>query len=271
MMQRLVLAVLFLLAFGAGPAAAQTCTLTDTSMNFGTYTGTLLNGTSNGTVTCSSSWDIPLNAGTGAGATETIRKMTGPGGAELSYEVFQDAARTINWGNTSGTDLNGTGNANITFYGQIIAGQYVAPGTYTDTLSTATTNFSVTATVLKDCGVTATNMAFGTYTGAVATSTSTITVTCTNTTTYTVGLSPGLATGATVTTRKMQNGTALLNYGLYSDSAWTTNWGNTLATNWVSKTGTGAAQNITVYGQIPAAQYVTPGSYADTIAVTVTY
>ncbi len=69
----------------------------------------------------------------------------------------------------------------------------------------------------------------------------------------------------------MQNGRALLNYGLYSNGTWTTNWGNTSGTNWVSGTGNGAAQNITVYGQIPAGQYVTPGSYADTIAVTVTY
>ena len=135
----------------------------------------------------------------------------------------------------------------------------------------ATTTFGVSTTVLKDCIVSATALGFGNYTGAVNTAQSTVTVTCTNSTTYTVGLGPGLASGATVTTRQMQNGAALLNYGLYSDSAWTTNWGNTLATNWVSGTGNGAAQNLTVYGQIPAAQYVTPGSYADTISVTVTY
>jgi spore coat protein U-like protein len=262
---------LFLLALGAWPAAAQTCSLTVTAMNFGTYTGALLNGTATGKVTCAGGWDIPLNAGTGAGASETIRKMTGPGGAELSYEVFQDAARTINWGNTTGTELTGTGNATVTFYGQILALQFAVPGTYTDTLSTATTDFSVTATVAKDCGVTATNLAFGNYTGAVNNSTSTVTVTCTNTTTYTVGLSPGLATGATVTTRKMQNGTALLPYALYSNSGMTTNWGNTAATNWVSGTGTGVAQALTVYGQIAAKQYVTPGSYSDTITATVTY
>jgi spore coat protein U-like protein len=98
-----------------------------------------------------------------------------------------------------------------------------------------------------------------------------VTVTCTSGTTYTVGLGPGLATGATVTTRQMQNGTNLLNYGLFSNGTWTTNWGNTLATNWVSGSGTGVAQPLTVYGQIPAGQYVTPGSYTDTIAVTVTY
>ena len=135
----------------------------------------------------------------------------------------------------------------------------------------ATTTFNVTATVLKDCIVSATALAFGNYTGAVNTNTSTVTVTCTNSTTYSVGLGVGLATGATVTTRQMQNGAVLLNYGLYSNGTWTTNWGNTLATNWVLGTGNGAAQNITVYGQIPAGQYVTPGSYADTISVTVTY
>jgi spore coat protein U-like protein len=135
----------------------------------------------------------------------------------------------------------------------------------------ATTTFGVSATVVKDCVVSATALGFGNYTGAVNSAQSTITVTCTSSTTYTVGLGTGLATGATVSTRKLQNGANLLNYGLYSNATWTTNWGNTLATNWVTGTGNGAAQNITVYGQIPAAQYVTPGSYADTISVTVTY
>jgi spore coat protein U-like protein len=134
----------------------------------------------------------------------------------------------------------------------------------------ATTTFGVSATVLKDCIVSANALAFGNYTGAVNNATSTVTVTCTNTTTYTVGLDAGLATGATVTSRKMQNGVNLLPYALYSDSGRTTNWGNT-SPSWVSGTGNGSAQALTVYGQIAAAQYVTPGSYADTISVTVTY
>jgi spore coat protein U-like protein len=137
----------------------------------------------------------------------------------------------------------------------------------------ATTTFGVSATVLKDCIVSATSLAFGNYTGAVNNSTSTVTVTCTNTTTYTVGLSAGLATGATVTTRQMAitQPAGALNYALYSDSGRSSNWGNTSATNWVSGTGNGAAQPLTVYGQIPANQYVTPGAYTDTITATVTY
>jgi spore coat protein U-like protein len=134
----------------------------------------------------------------------------------------------------------------------------------------ATTTFGVSATVLKDCVVSATALGFGNYTGAVNSAQSAVTVTCTNSTTYTVGLDAGLG-GGTVSTRQMQNGTTKLNYGLFSNATWTTNWGNTSATNWVSGTGNGAGQVLNVYGQIPASQYVTPGSYTDTIAVTVTY
>jgi spore coat protein U-like protein len=76
--------------------------------------------------------------------------------------------------------------------------------------ATATTTFGVNATVQATCLVSATAMAFGTYTGAVATSTSAVSVTCTNTTPYNVGLSAGLATGATVTTRSMTGPAAAL-------------------------------------------------------------
>ncbi len=272
MTRKLAIAALFLLGFVTRSATAQTCDLTDTSMNFGTYTGILLNGTSTGKIICAGGWNIPLDAGTGAGATETIRKMTGPGGAELSYEVFQDAARTINWGNTTGTEMTGTGNANITFYGQIPAGQYVVPGTYTDTLTTATTSFTVTAIISKECSVSATNLAFGNYSGALINSTSTISVLCTNTTAYNVGLNAGLATGATVTNRSMTGpSSALLHYSLFSNSSYTTNWGNTVGTDTVAGTGNGTTQPVTVYGQIPAGQLAKPGSYTDTITVSVTY
>lgn len=133
--------------------------------------------------------------------------------------------------------------------------------------ATATTTMAVTATVQATCVVSATSMAFGTYTGVVANTTSTVTVTCTNTTPYTLGLNAGAASGATTTNRSMTGpGSALLGYGLYSDSARTANFVTT-----ASITGSGAAQPVTVYGQVPAGQYPAPGSYADTITATVTY
>jgi spore coat protein U-like protein len=138
--------------------------------------------------------------------------------------------------------------------------------------ATATTTFGVTATVQSNCLVSATALAFGTYTGALATSTSTVSVTCTNTTPYNVGLSAGLATGATVTTRQMTGpASALLTYAMFSNSTRTTNWGQTIGTDTVTGTGNGAAQALTVYGQVTAGQFVAPGAYTDTITATVTY
>lgn len=137
--------------------------------------------------------------------------------------------------------------------------------------ATTNTTFAVTATVQASCSVSASALAFGTYSTAQLDATSTVTVTCSNTTPYTVGLDAGTSTGATVTTRKMVNGANTLNYTLFNDAARTTNWGNTAPTNWVSGTGNGSAQALTVYGRIPANQFVNPVAYNDTIAVTVTY
>jgi spore coat protein U-like protein len=137
----------------------------------------------------------------------------------------------------------------------------------------ATTNFTVTATVLASCTVSATPLPFGNYTpSAASTNSSTISVTCTNGKTYTVGLNQGLATNGTTTVRQMgiTQPAGGLNYGLYQNSTLATNWGNA-AGSWESGTGNGTVQQLTVYGQIPAAQYVTAGSYTDTITATVTY
>ena len=110
------------------------------SLNFGNYTGALLNGTTTLQVACTSgtSYNVGLNAGTGAGATMTTRKMTGPAGALLNYRLFRNSGYSVNWGNTVGTDTQaGTGSngiQNLTVYGQIPAGQSVGTGSYTDTI-----------------------------------------------------------------------------------------------------------------------------------------
>jgi spore coat protein U-like protein len=138
--------------------------------------------------------------------------------------------------------------------------------------ATTTTTFQVTATVQANCLISATTAAFPAYSGVVADTTATLTVTCSNTTTYSIGLNAGLATGATVTTRAMTGpNSALLNYGLFQDSAHSVNWGDTIGNGAVSGTGDGLAQNITIYGQIPAGQFVEAGSYQDTITATITF
>jgi len=268
--------LLTLLACFAAPAAEAACTLSWTALNFGTYTGTLQTSVSTGTVNCTSGsgYTIGLNAGTGVGATTTTRKMTGPGGATLNYQIFQNSARTVNWGNTTGTDtVSGTGtgsNQTINVYAQVLAGQSLGPGTYTDTISTATTSFTVTAVVQATCSLSAIALAFGTYTGVVLKAQSTLTINCTNTTAYTIGLNAGTSSGSTVTSRLLTGaGGVEMGYSLFSDAARTVNWG--LTTNTVAGTGSGVAQTIPVYGQMPAGQPVKPGTYNDTITATITY
>jgi spore coat protein U-like protein len=267
-------------------ASAQACTDSALPLTFGLYSGTLLNGVGTVTVTChgNPSWKLSLDQGLGAGATTTTRKMTGPAGVTLNYQLFQDSARTINWGNSSGSDtVTGTGNGLPqlnTVYGRVAAGQYVAPGVYSDTISasvtasgnTAAATITVNTTVVAACLVAALPMAFGTYSGAAVNSTSSISITCTNTTSYNVGLSAGSAIGATVSNRNMTGpASALLRYKLFRDAGRTLNWGNTVGTDTVSVTANGLQQTLTVYGQIPSGQYPRPGNYADTITATVTY
>jgi len=85
------------------------------------------------------------NIGLDAGATGTIatRQMAN-GGATVDYQMFSDAGRTSNWGETIGTDTvsaTGTGSAVIhTIYGRVPAQATPAANTYTDTV-TVTVNF----------------------------------------------------------------------------------------------------------------------------------
>lgn len=271
-----LLLILLLGCFAVPSANAKPCNASFTSLAFGTYTGGLLTGVNQAMISCNNGtqYTIGLDAGTGSGATTTTRKMTSSSGTTLSYQLFQDAARTVNWGNTTAVDtLAGTGNgANqvIHIYSQVLSGQLVQPGTYTDTISSATSSFTVSAVVQASCDFSATSLAFGTYTGAVLNSTSSLTIQCTASTAYTVGLNAGTSTGSTVTNRRMTGPAgAQLGYSLFSDSGRTVNWG--LSTNTVAGTGNGSAQALTVYGRIPAGTPLAPGTYSDTITATITY
>jgi spore coat protein U-like protein len=137
--------------------------------------------------------------------------------------------------------------------------------------ATSTTTFSVTAEVVTNCTITATNMAFGNYSGVQKDATATLDATCSTGTPYTIGLNKGTGAGATITTRKMTGpGPELLNYTLSKDDARTINWGDT-PPDTVPGTGTGAVQPHTVFGKIPASQFVQSGEYSDTISVTLTF
>ena len=140
--------------------------------------------------------------------------------------------------------------------------------------ATATSTFTVQVTLTASCTVnSASNLNFGNQgvLTAAVNQTSTLGIQCTNTTPFNIGLDAGTGTGATVAVRKMTSGANVVNYSLYQDSAHATVWGNTVGTNSVAATGNGASQSYTIYGQVPAQTTPAPGTYTDTITVTVTY
>lgn len=141
--------------------------------------------------------------------------------------------------------------------------------------ATATGSFNVRVTIATTCQVdSATDLDFGTAGVLTANidQVSTITVRCTNTTPYSIALDKGV-NGSSVTTRQMKGGPAneLINYSLFSNPGRTTNWGETVSTDTVAGTGNGMGQAYTVYGRIPAQTTPQPGTYTDTINITINY
>ena len=140
--------------------------------------------------------------------------------------------------------------------------------------ATTTTTFTAQIIIQADCQIqSATNLDFGTsgVLSAVVNATSDIGVQCTNTTAYNIGLNAGTTAGGSIATRKMTDGTATVDYRMFSDAGRTTNWGNTVGTDTVSATGNGAVQTHTVFGQVPVQTTPAPATYTDTVTVTVTF
>jgi spore coat protein U-like protein len=135
------------------------------------------------------------------------------------------------------------------------------------------------------CTVAATGPNFGIYNPLSATplvSNGQVAATCTlvsgNATTVSLVSSYSTGSSGSYATRTMLSGAATLNYNLYYDATFTQIRGDGTGG---SQAG-GATMNLTtanrtqtvtavIYGRVPAGQDPAPGSYADTIVVTVTY
>lgn len=141
---------------------------------------------------------------------------------------------------------------------------------------TAGANLGTSAEVTANCAVSTSPIAFGNVdvtTGAAVLGTGGISVVCTNGTDWSASADAGVGADATLAVRKMSDGAETLNYALYTEATRTTVWGDGVSsTATIDGTGSGVAQNSVIYGRISAAQTgVSAGSYADTVAVTVTY
>lgn len=243
----------------------------------------------------------------------TTPRYLSVGGNQLQYDLYQDAAHSLAWGSTTlGTTpisvtlvkpLSGTSaSATVNFYGQVTANQptvptsgnvsttysqtlsqtsltygfylLLAPGCAALTTSAGSFGFTVNATVVNNCLISATNIAFAS-TGVLSSAlnaTGAITARCTNGDAFRIALSSG--SSGNVAARQMQRsgGGGTVNYQLYTDSAHSIAWGDgTAGTAMATGTGSGNAVSINVYGRVPAQSTPMPGSYSDTITATITF
>ncbi len=136
-------------------------------------------------------------------------------------------------------------------------------------------DIQVGATILASCTSSGTSLNFGASidplrtSGAVEASAE-LSVICTNTTPYSVGLSAGVnAGGGDTGARTMKSGNNALPYQLYLDPARSKIWGE--GSGAYSGIGTGNTQSLTIYGRLPSLAGVVPGSYSDTVTVTISY
>lgn len=140
-------------------------------------------------------------------------------------------------------------------------------------VTTSNLDVRITITTLCVAGAT-TAVDFGSHglLSADVNQTGTVSVTCTSGTGYTVGLSVGGGTGATITDRRMNGpGGATVLYRLFRDSSRTLNWGDIGGSEVLAGTGNGSLQPITVYGRVPAQSTPAAGDYTDTVLVTFSY
>lgn len=247
------------------------------------------------------------SGGTGAG----LRRMTSPSGpTPLGFQLYRDAGHTAVWGGIyggpPGDPLHLTGGALLTLlttttanfpvYGRVPGGQSATvPGSYESSFfrdpldvrvnyrtcalivlcidRTGSFSFQVQGQVLPDCRVVAGDLDFGTH-GLLdhpVDATSQIEVTCTAGTSHHVGLGYGLA-GSAIDERRMRDLSGnSIGYQLYRDAARSLAWGQQSDGAAEMVVGSGDTQALTVHGRVPAQHAPPPGSYSDTVVVTITY
>jgi len=124
--------------FAINATVQATCSVTATPLAFGTYAPTAASAnTATVTVTCTNTTPYTLGLNAGLNGTVTARAMKS-GAVLLNYGLFTDSGHTINF--VTLASVNGTGSPVVTtVYGQVPSGQYVAPNTYSDTITATIT------------------------------------------------------------------------------------------------------------------------------------
>ena len=117
------------------------CNVSATAVNFGSKGLLTTNTDAQGTISiqCSSTlpYTVSLDGGTSGATDPTQRKMT-LSGANVTYGLYRDSARSLAWGSTVGTNTaSGTGNGltqTLTVYARVPTQTTPKPGAYSDSV-----------------------------------------------------------------------------------------------------------------------------------------
>lgn len=129
-------------SFIVSATVAETCTVSAAALDFGSYAvASASAATTTVTVTCTNgtTYHVALDDG---GNFTTTRRMVSGGTNFLEYELYTDAGHATRWGSTDLTDVDGTGDGSaqaLTVYGLVPSGQFVAAGSYSDTINVTVT------------------------------------------------------------------------------------------------------------------------------------
>lgn len=153
----------------------------------------------------------------------------------------------------------------------------------TASAGTASGTLSVSATVNTNCTVNSPTLTFAAIdptAGVDSTGTATLSVKCTKGTTLVdIKLGPG-AHQIVGGSRQLNNGANNVKYGLFTDAAFTTAWGDSttagigssLSSGFSAFSSVATPQTFTVYGQILAANEDVPAAtYTDSVAITIDF
>ena len=301
--------VLGLVAWLPSIVHAQSCSVSAGPMSFGTTSAVPVaqaDVSPSFTVTCSGGdANDTLTVCVGISPSPAGNRLMSNGANTLQYQIYTNPVRTVVWTSDSqlspliNVTLNGSGNGNATapMYGRLLNPPAQSPpsGIYNAGLSLAGRisknkgcnngseqgsltggSFNVTASIGGSCTISATPINFGSTTNLAAAinATGALTATCTSGLPYTLALNAGSTTGNTIAARRMSlggTGPGVVAYQLYRDPGPTNLWGDGSTGGVHSGSGSGSAQTLTVYGQVPVQAMPAGGTYQDTVTATISY
>lgn len=125
----------------------------------------------------------------------------------------------------------------------------------------------------EGCSISATPVNFGVYDSfSHRDATGSIGISCEPGLLYAVRIDAGANSGGGFAARKARRGggSETVSYNLYRDSARTEVWGDGTDNTFIrSGVSAGAAENLTIFGRLPARQNIMSGVYSDILTLTI--